>query len=500
MVYWLVRGVMTEHLSKSSLERFPERTASTEKLVREVRHIEQCAECRQRWREVVRFRRGREPDGLPDIGQRCSPVPPVSDLVSDLVSIQEVVADRASEQTSDPPAAWGWLAAEHLTPAEVVEWAGRLLPVLTEVAAVVGSGRSGANNITEIPGGKAGSLPEVTAETEDLYEMFGLHLRFCAACRDAVRNQRSGATPGRRGRAAIQAAMRTAMQADVFPALLLGLLVTVVGLCLVLFSDPRVRHRLSIWRQDSSPAAGHTEERVRAGEADGPERSDSPRLVLLDGGRRIVLMASGALAGLDELNPADRQMIAQTLLVGELPDPGVTDLVIEEPPRLRSSIPAETEPRPAVRLLAPPASVITSNTPVFRWASERSVINWIVELAEVGGGQRLRSPVLTASAKKWQPVESLRRGTTWQAILRGRTRGEEMVSTPRKFRILGARELVWLEELRRTTQSHLARGLAYARLGLISEAISELELLDAENPDNLLVKRFLLRLMAENAP
>ena len=159
MVYWLVRGVMTEHLSKSSLERFPERTASTEKLVREVRHIEQCAECRQRWREVVRFRRGREPDGLPDIGQRCSPVPPVSDLVSDLVSVQEVVADRASEQTSDPPAAWGWLAAEHLTPAEVVEWAGRLLPVLTEVAAVVGSGRSGATS-GRLRRGTRGSLRE----------------------------------------------------------------------------------------------------------------------------------------------------------------------------------------------------------------------------------------------------------------------------------------------------------------------------------------------------
>lgn len=291
---------------------------------------------------------------------------------------------------------------------------------------------------------------------------------------------------------------------------LLSLLLVIVGLWVLVVSDQQRQHPMpasdkgAVSQASPDPTDDSPTRQTDGNEGDdGHQRfpaEDSPRLTLLDGGRRVVLRASGALSGLDELSAEERTMIAQTLLTGELPDPGIADLIVGEPPRLRAPDPLETRPHPTIGLLEPPASVIISTLPIFRWAPERAVTGWMVELAQVGGGRKLTSPVLIPSTHRWQPAEALRRGTTWRATLRGRTQKRELVSSPRKFRILGERELLWLEDLRRKTSSHLARGLAYARLGLIPEAINELERLDADNPDNILIKRFLLRLMAESAP
>lgn len=75
-----------------------------------------------------------------------------------------------------------------------------------------------------------------------------------------------------------------------------------------------------------------------------------------------------------------------------------------------------------------------------------------------------------------------------------------MVSAPRKLRILGQEEQVRPQQLRPRTSSYLARGVASARLGLVPEANCELEKLQAENPENLRVKQFRQRLMAQSQP
>jgi len=388
----------------------------------------------------------------------------------------------------DLPVEWewlDWLAEEHLTPEEVGRYA---------------SHSARAQNL------------ESPEDLQDLREMLTLHLRLCESCRDAVRLRRLDPGRRRRTRAAVGSA-------------LLILALAVVAFWLLVVSDQRRQWSTPASNGESSPLVppgplgqetGSTTPQTggdgSAFDGQSSPAEDSPRLTLRDGRKRVVLRASGALSGLDELSAADQKMIAQTLLTGELSVHSVTDLTAEEPPRLRSPGALETRPHPTIRLLEPPPSVIISTLPIFRWAPVSSVTGWVIELAqigevgqigevrEVGGGQKLSSPVLVASTRKWQPAEPLRRGTTWQATLRGRTQKDELVSSPRKFRILGERELLWLDDLRRKTRSHLARGLAYARLGLIPEAISELQLLDAANPDNILIKRFLLRLMAESAP
>ncbi|MFM8395506.1 MAG: hypothetical protein ACKOB4_16455, partial [Acidobacteriota bacterium] len=129
-----------------------------------------------------------------------------------------------------------------------------------------------------------------------------------------------------------------------------------------------------------------------------------------------------------------------------------------------------------------------------------AVASWTVELTELGGRARIVSPLLNGTGFCWSPPEKLPRGSTWRVTLRARGRHGEFQTTSRIFRIIGTIELARFEETSRQTGSHLARALLAAQLGLIPEAVAAFRQLDAENPDNLLIKRFLLQLLAESGP
>lgn len=97
----IVRGVMTEHLSPSSLERFPDRSVDAETMLCEVRHLEVCPECLEAWRRACLARRGRDPD------------PAVSEVERPVVSSELVLRHLVEWARLD------WLAEEHLTADEL---------------------------------------------------------------------------------------------------------------------------------------------------------------------------------------------------------------------------------------------------------------------------------------------------------------------------------------------------------------------------------------------
>lgn len=175
---------MTEHLTKSSLERFPDRSASTLELVREVLHLEQCPECRQNWVEVVQYRRSREP-ACHDYGVYLTSAPSTAGWLEDL------------------PAGWNsyaWLDDEHLSTAEVESYA-RLMtidqqelnkPGRDHRTRLIGSDKNRLGEFTELPeqADFADNLeiPEIPEIQEDRWwlEMQVKHLEQCRMCQDAV--------------------------------------------------------------------------------------------------------------------------------------------------------------------------------------------------------------------------------------------------------------------------------------------------------------------------
>ena len=438
------RGVMTEHLSPSSLERFPDRSVSAEILLREVRHLEVCPDCHKGWREALARQSGRDPATI------------AAAAANDGETIPRSEAER------DRQVDWSnldWLAEEHLTLEE----------------------------LTALETGRMGDLDR---------EMAVHHLRGCPDCCQQQQLARSlvQPAPGNRAR-------RLAL---VFVVVLLLPVLSLLA-CLAYYAQPNsVQSPLtSPPVSPEKPEMAHrlpgAAPKIQQPQPEARRREGAPlAIVLRDGGRRITLDRAGRLTGLPELSPPDRRWIARTLRRGHLSDPGITDLLHGEHRHHRSYTSRGVRSGRALRLLSPPASVLITSSPLFEWEPNPEVSSWMVELTQLGGSVRIVSPLLDGSDLRWGPPEALPRGSTWRITLRGRGRQGELQTTSRIFRILGSLELSRFEATLRQTNSHLARGLLAARLGLIPEAVAEFRQLDSENPNNLLIKRFLLQLLAES--
>jgi hypothetical protein len=439
---------MTEHLSPSSLERFPDRSVSAERLLREVRHLEVCPGCREAWGRARAAQRGRDPALV---------VPGIDCLAeAELLRIEDSVEWSRLD----------WLAEEHLTGDE-----------LTALAA-------GRSNDLEL-------------------EMADLHLRGCPDCR---RNLKASSPQQPEWGA------RSRRLALLFVLLLLLPVLSFLA-CLAYYAHPDAAH-VPGHSPESSPVepvrplpstrqlsgahrqaiSGLSEQRGQAAQHPG----GGPLVIeLRDGGRMITLDRAGRLTGLPELSRADRRWIARALRRGRLLAPGTSGLLARESRHYRSNTRSRirTGPHPVTA----PVRLSLATSPVCEWKPDPRVTKWRVELDELGGKAHLVSPLLDADVVRWSPAEQLPRRSTWRVTLRAWGWLGELPPSSRLFTIIGESELALFEQTGRQTTSHLARGLLYARLGLILEALVEFRQLDSQNPDNLLIKRFMLQLFAQTA-
>jgi hypothetical protein len=193
------------------------------------------------------------------------------------------------------------------------------------------------------------------------------------------------------------------------------------------------------------------------------------------------------------------ETVKDALLAEDMPLPGVLADLLASEGSLRG------EGRAAFRLLSPRREVVLDARPTFRWQAVKDATSYRVYVvhAKVGAnpGAIVSSPKLSAGASEWRPETSFPRGEVYSWTVSATVQGEEVISPApadpeMKFRILGDRELHAVTRLQKRTTSHLARGVVYARAGLVSQAERELNELMKENAGSTEVRKLLDRVRA----
>jgi anti-sigma factor RsiW len=216
-------------------------------------------------------------------------------------------------------------------------------------------------------------------------------------------------------------------------------------------------------------------------------RPDSEQAVakatIRDGKRVFTLTAAGAVSGLESLSPADRAAVEQALAARTIEAPEMIAQLGGKRELLLGS--ADTTPR--LELLAPLATVVESERPVFRWkalaGAQYQVNLYDSRYTSVGVSGWMHET-------QWQVSQPLRRGErySWQVKVR-RDGTDFTVPVPpmpeARFQVLDAAGEEKISAMRSEWgDSHLVLGVVYARAGLLDDAARELRELDEENPDS----------------
>jgi anti-sigma factor RsiW len=204
--------------------------------------------------------------------------------------------------------------------------------------------------------------------------------------------------------------------------------------------------------------------------------------VIRDGTRVLSVTTGGTIAGLGALPAPYRMFLEQAMAQKRIePAASLADLA----PNGGVLLGASTPPMPG-KLLAPLATVVESQRPVFRW---QPIAGAVYRISVYGDGYEMVASSDWISGTEWQITKPLRRGMlySWQLNVRPSGSAEFTIPTPpaaeARFRILGEAEAAEIGLARSDwSDSHLVLGVLYARAGLLDEAERELGVLRQQNP------------------
>ncbi|HKQ08470.1 MAG TPA: hypothetical protein VJ464_25340 [Blastocatellia bacterium] len=240
---------------------------------------------------------------------------------------------------------------------------------------------------------------------------------------------------------------------------------------------------------DQRAAADHNASSKSAEPAPPPA---SPAVVALnDGTRRVTLDAEGRLAGFDGLAPETAQAVRLALERQRVEAPAGLAAITENAGTLMSGAGDGI----AFKLISPIGTAVRSARPVFRWQPLAGATSYVVKVFDAGFNRVAMSEPLATTA--WTPSQPLAVGAiySWQ-VTAAKDGGETTSPAPpapqARFKVIeGAR----LAELRHAEQSypdsHLLRGVLYARAGLLDDAERELQALLKANPANEAARKLL---------
>jgi hypothetical protein len=205
----------------------------------------------------------------------------------------------------------------------------------------------------------------------------------------------------------------------------------------------------------------------------------------------VTIDKNGRVTGLDELSDINRQQIARAALTERL-DPAT---VLKELSGNPSGLRGNGDGGKGLRLLYPARRVVIEDLPVFKWEGLPNAVHYRVYVLDANGIQVDQSEELPPTQTQWKAPAPLRRGKIFSWAVTTLVDGNEIVSPSAsapemKFAVLSTNDLQELSRLKKQN-SHLALGVFYANVGLISEAERELQNLIRLNPQSTLPQKLL---------
>lgn len=226
---------------------------------------------------------------------------------------------------------------------------------------------------------------------------------------------------------------------------------------------------LGLWRNDDPSAPEMSQSAASGPGTTGAAGSPSPTAT--EAGLLAFNKAAGA--GQDGLTEAERSLI-EAARRGQLRQPEA----LKGFEGGRGAMRGNGRNAAANGLLAPRLEVVADERPLFRWRAAAGATGYRVYVMDTEGRTIAVSPQLGAEAVEWRAEAALEGGREYLWALGTERGGAEIVAPApgrgeARFRLRGAEERAKVEEWSRRVSSPFARGVLYARSGMISEAERE---------------------------
>jgi predicted anti-sigma-YlaC factor YlaD len=240
---------------------------------------------------------------------------------------------------------------------------------------------------------------------------------------------------------------------------------------------------------DSGPAAAVVPATNAATSTSSEPAATTPAILasVSDDGGRIVLLSNGDVRGAD-MTPEQSSLVRRALTDRTLPESAVLTSLATSVAALRGSASPQR-----LTLLQPVGSAVLDDAPAFRWQAVDGATSYKVAVSTEDFRIVAESPALATTT--WTPQSTLPRGATysWQVV--AQTPNGEVVApgvggAEAKFHVVSAETRAALDSLSHQ-KSHLVRGLAYAKHGLLLDAEAELAKLAAADPKSPIAQSLL---------
>ena len=338
---------------------------------------------------------------------------------------------------------------------------------------------------------------------EETREIIDIHLSTCESCREDVRSFIAfrEATAGEmkvaygatyyESNEAIRAAPWWSQRLQIRPVYAVAAVVLVAVAVLI---------GVIAFSKRSAPLEANKQEQTNRDSERSPSISPSPApsvedsakvAILKDAGGEVAINRDGRIVGLDEVSENSRQYVAQAALSEQIVPSDVFRRLSGEAGGLRGN---DDGPQ-GFRLLYPVRRVVTEARPVFRWENLANVSSYRVYVLDQEGNQVSQSEALPPTQTQWEAPASLRRGQIFSWVVTAVVDGKKVVSPSAsapeiKFAVLSTADFQELNHLKKSN-SHLALGVFYARVGLLNEAEREFKGLVELNPQSELPRKLL---------
>ena len=344
---------------------------------------------------------------------------------------------------------------------------------------------------------------------EETEEIINIHLETCDTCREDVRGFRASREGTSRemdisygrpeGQAIHNAELAPLWQrlpsrpSYALAAIVLMAVAVIIGLIAVNLRSGRLE------ANKQGPADPGIERSPIASSSPPPNVVASPSgvadstkvAVLKDGSGEVTVDKNGRVTGLDQASENSRHYVARAALSEQVEPADVLRNLSGEQSGLRGNDNGEQE----FKLLYPVRNVVIEDRPVFRWESLPGVSSYQVYVLDANGKQVDQSEDLPPNRIQWKASARLHRGQIFSWVVMAVVDGKKVVSPSAsapevKFAVLSTANFQELARLRKSN-SHLALGVFFARVGLLDQAEREFQNLIKLNPESELPKKLL---------